>query len=56
MTIKYHAYSDDALPTVTLYGKTFKEWNTKADGTGQAYSELPVDSPEDLELFAIWED
>lgn len=36
---------------------TFKEWNTKADGTGTSYSdEQQVTITEDLDLYAIWEE
>lgn len=41
----------------TYKGHTFKEWNTKADGTGISYSdEQLVESGinEDLKLYAIW--
>ncbi len=38
-------------------GHTFKEWNTKADGTGISYSEeqlIERGINEDLKLYAIW--
>lgn len=43
-----------ALPTVSLAGYRFKEWNTKADGTGK---KLDVNEVVDMskEYFAIWE-
>ena len=35
----------------------FKEWNTKADGTGTAYGEeKEAKSDEDITLYAIWEE
>ena len=39
----------------TRSGYTFKEWNTKADGSGTVYSdEQIINKSEDLVLFAIW--
>jgi uncharacterized repeat protein (TIGR02543 family) len=39
-------------------GKQFKEWNTKADGTGESYQpgETITMPGSDLTLYAIWED
>ncbi len=44
--------------TFTKTGYTFKEWNTKADGTGTAYvdkQELTFENAEDITLYAQWE-
>lgn len=44
-----------AFNEFTRDGYTFKEWNTKADGTGTGYAEMDeiiVDA--DLVLYAIW--
>ncbi|MBQ6819652.1 MAG: InlB B-repeat-containing protein [Clostridia bacterium] len=40
----------------TYEGREFKEWNTKADGTGTAYAEFDtiVIGNSDLVLYAIW--
>ena len=51
-----------AAPTNAPAGKTFKEWNTKADGTGTAYvtgAELknafqPTEAGDTVTLYAIW--
>lgn len=40
----------------TRDGYTFKEWNTKADGTGTSYAEGDTfDITENVVLYAIWE-
>ncbi|MBQ6464427.1 MAG: InlB B-repeat-containing protein [Pseudobutyrivibrio sp.] len=52
-----------AEPTTAPSGKTFKEWNTKADGSGTAYAvsaELktafqPTKANDKVTLYAIWE-
>ena len=42
--------------TFTRSGYTFKEWNTKADGTGTSYTdEQTINVFSDLTLYAIWE-
>lgn len=38
---------------VSNYGHTLS-WNTKADGTGDSYDTLPVASPINLVLYAVW--
>lgn len=46
-----------AKNSFTYKGHTFKEWNTKADGTGISYSEeqlIESGINEDLKLYAIW--
>ena len=56
---KYDANVNIAANAFALTGYTFKEWNTKADGTGTAYQ--PNQSVSKLaasgivELYAIWE-
>ena len=41
----------------TLEGYTFKEWNTKPDGTGEIYkAQDEYKAKENLTLYAIWED
>ena len=43
--------------TYVKEGYKFKEWNTKADGTGSAYSdEEIVKLTENITLYAIWEE
>ena len=43
--------------TFTKEGYTFKEWNTKADGTGTTYqNEEMIIITEDITLYAIWEE
>lgn len=43
--------------TFTKEGYTFKEWNTKKDGTGTTYSDRQeIKLIEDLTLYAIWEE
>ena len=37
LTIKYTETKELPSAAFTLYGYTFKEWNTKADGTGTSY-------------------
>ena len=70
LTITYHNDSETSIQNVTngtavnliknTFEKdwhTFKEWNTKADGTGTSYSdEQEVTITEDLDLYAIWEE
>ena len=70
LTITYHNGTETSIQNVTngtavnLIKNTFekehhifKEWNTKADGTGIPYSdEQEVTITEDLDLYAIWED
>ncbi len=59
----YCLKDDDSLLVNNLYekeGYTFKEWNTKSDGSGESYQSLDqVDSSNleksTLRLFAIWE-
>ena len=42
--------------TFTKDGYTFKEWNTKRDGTGASYSDgQTISASEDITLYAIWE-
>ena len=43
------------LPAATADGKTFKEWNTKADGTGTAYTKIEKGTYGNLILYAIFE-
>ncbi|MCL1830983.1 MAG: InlB B-repeat-containing protein, partial [Oscillospiraceae bacterium] len=56
------AYNNDftlKANTFTRTGYTFKGWNTKADGSGDTYSDLhsftPWDLDDSLELYAVWE-
>ena len=70
LTITYHNGTETSIQNVTngtavnLIKNTFekehhifKEWNTKADGTGIPYSdEQEVTITEDLDLYAIWEE
>ena len=43
--------------TFTRAGYIFKEWNTKADGTGTSYfDEQIINKYENLTLYAIWEE
>lgn len=43
--------------TFTKTGYTFKEWNTKADGTGTSYKdEEKITITENITLYAIWEE
>ena len=43
--------------TFTRSGFEFKEWNTKADGTGTSYTdEQTINVSSDLTLYAIWEE
>ncbi len=70
LTITYHNDSETSIQNVTngtavnliknTFEKdwhTFKEWNTKADGTGISYSdEQEVTITDDLDLYAIWEE
>ena len=43
--------------TFTRSGFGFKEWNTKADGTGTKYTdEQTINKSSDLTLYAIWEE
>ena len=42
--------------TFTKEGHTFKEWNTKADGTGASYKdEASITLTDNTTLYAIWE-
>ena len=43
------------LPAATAEGKTFKEWNTKADGTGKSYTKIDKGTYGNLILYAIFE-
>ena len=43
------------LVGATADGKTFKEWNTKADGTGKSYTKIEKGSFGNLILYAIFE-
>ena len=43
------------LPAATADGKTFKEWNTKADGTGKSYTKIEKGTFGNLILYAIFE-
>ena len=43
------------LPVAVADGKTFKEWNTKADGTGKSYTKIEKGSFGNLILYAIFE-
>ena len=70
LTITYHNGTETSIQNVTngtavnLIKNTFKkehhifkEWNTKADGTGIPYSdEQEVTITEDLDLYTIWEE
>ena len=43
--------------TFTKTGCVFKEWNTKADGTGMSYKdEQIINKSENITLFAIWKE
>ncbi len=44
-----------SLPTPTRDGYTFVEWNTKADFSGEAVSEIASGSVGDLTLYAKWD-
>lgn len=73
ITITYHnkengnTYEQYVLPnkedyltanTFTKEGYSFKEWNSKEDGTGTSYSDGQVDVVfnEDIDLYAIWQE
>ena len=44
------------LPTPTRDGRTFKNWNTKLDGTGVAYADNSTYTPVgDMTLYGQWE-
>lgn len=60
----FTAYADAATGTTTIKltngpsksGATFKEWNTKSDGTGTGYSEgANMTISKDTTLYAIWQ-
>ena len=44
-----------ASNTFTKKGFIFKEWNTKADGSGETYMPSSTNISSDLTLYAIWE-
>ena len=53
--LEYNKETKLTKNTFVREGYTFKEWNTKADGTGTTYSdEQLVSLTEDLTLYAIW--
>ena len=54
-TATYDIENGLTLPTPTAEGKTFKEWNTKADGTGTAYTNLEKGTFGNMILYAIFE-
>lgn len=54
MQFTYNIKSPVTIPTVTKHGKVLVSWNTKADGTGETYTTLPINEPIELELYAIW--
>ena len=43
------------LAAATSTTKTFKEWNTKADGTGKSYTKIDKGTHNNLVLYAIFE-
>lgn len=46
----------EPVPTTPPTGKTFVEWNTKADGSGDSYQAGTITIPAgNLRLYAIWE-
>lgn len=42
-------------PSATREGYKLKEWNTKADGSGTAYTGASISTLEDITLYAQWE-
>ena len=58
------SYNSEVNTSNNIYikeGYTFKEWNTKPDGTGTSYSENAAINQEDIEenlltLYAIWDE
>lgn len=42
-------------PSATREGYKLKEWNTKADGSGTAYTGTSISTLEDITLYAQWE-
>ena len=45
----------EALPAVSREGYTFIEWNTCADGSGEAF-DLKTAITEDMTLYAVWKE
>lgn len=43
-------------PSATREGYKLKEWNTKADGSGTAYTGASISTLEDITLYAQWEE
>lgn len=56
-TISYGEETALNKNTFTKTGYTFKEWNTKADGTGTSYKDGgKITITENITLYAIWEE
>ena len=54
--ISYNVGTNLTKNTYTKYSYLFKEWNTKADGTGTSYAdEAEVTNIGDITLYAQWE-
>ncbi|MBO7078873.1 MAG: InlB B-repeat-containing protein, partial [Bacilli bacterium] len=53
--VTYTVEDEITLPAATAEGKTFKEWNTKADGTGKSYTKIDKGTYGNLILYAIFE-
>ncbi len=54
-TLNYTIEEEILLPVASSQSKTFKEWNTKADGTGTSYTKLEKGTFGNLILYAIFE-
>lgn len=53
----YNTYQKITKNSFTKTGYTFKEWNTKEDGTGISYAdEQNIKLTENIKLYAIWEE
>ena len=61
LDLKYNEQANLPSVTFTKQGYRFKEWNTKADGTGTSYNneqsiiDINTNEEEEVVLYAIWE-